>query len=85
MALGEAKVKARMEFEAVLESTGKSLDDIRGFVAEHPELRRLFYPIPEHKGVTGVAANFVLHINDLINGKSRIRRMPEPESALAAA
>jgi len=85
MALGEAKVKARMEFEEVLKSTGKSLDDIRGYVAEHPELRKLFYPVPECKGITGVAANFVLHVNDLMNGKSRIRRMPEPENALAAA
>ncbi len=85
MALGEAKVKARMEFEEALKSTGKSLDDIRGYVAEHPELRKLFYPVPECKGVTGVAANFVLHVNDLMNGKSRIRRMPEPENALAAA
>ena len=29
MALGEAKAKARLEFEQALESTGKSLDDIR--------------------------------------------------------
>jgi len=84
MALGEAKVKARMEFEEVLKSTGKSLDDIRAYVADHPELRKLFYPVPERKGVTGVAANFVLHVNDLINGKARIRRMPEPQNALAA-
>ncbi|MDT8067591.1 MAG: activator of (R)-2-hydroxyglutaryl-CoA dehydratase [Terriglobia bacterium] len=85
MALGEAKVKARMEFEDVLKSTGKSVDDIRGYVAEHAELRRLFYPVPERKGVTGVAANFVLHVNDLMNGKSRIRHVPEPENALATA
>jgi predicted nucleotide-binding protein (sugar kinase/HSP70/actin superfamily) len=85
MALGEAKVKARLEFEDALKSTGKSLDDIRGYVAEHPELRKLFYPVPERKGVTGVAANFVLHVNDLMSGKSRLRRMPEPNRALAAA
>src|SRR5882672_3377165 len=34
MALGEAKVKARMEFEQVLESTGKKLDDIKSYVAD---------------------------------------------------
>lgn len=85
MALGEAKVKARMEFEEALKSTGKSLDEIRGYVAQHPELRKLFYPVPERKGVAGVAANFVFHVSDLINGKARIRRMPEPENALAAA
>ncbi len=85
MALGEAKVKARMEFDEALKSTGKNLDDIRNYVADHPELKRLFYPVPERRGVTGIAANFVLHVNDLMNGKSRIRRMHEPESALAAA
>src|SRR5215472_13674863 len=71
MALGEAKVKARMEFEQALESTGKRLDDIKSYVADHPVLRRLYYPVPERKGITGVAANFVLHVNDLMNGKAR--------------
>jgi predicted nucleotide-binding protein (sugar kinase/HSP70/actin superfamily) len=76
MALGEAKVKARMEFEQVLESTGKKLDDIKSYVADHPELRRPFYPVPERHGVTGVAANFALHVNDLMNGKARLARVP---------
>ncbi len=47
MALGEAKVKARMEFDQALKSTGKRLEDIKEYVAEHPELRNLFYPVPE--------------------------------------
>jgi predicted nucleotide-binding protein (sugar kinase/HSP70/actin superfamily) len=85
MALGEAKVKARMEFEQALESTGKRLEDIKSYVAEHPELRRLYYPVPERKGVAGVAANFVLHVNDLMNGKARLARVPEPARELAAA
>jgi predicted nucleotide-binding protein (sugar kinase/HSP70/actin superfamily) len=76
MALGEAKVKARMEFEQVLESTGKRLGDIKDYVAEHPELRNLFYPVPQREGVTGIAANFVLHVSDLMNGKARLKRMP---------
>src|ERR1700757_4468494 len=84
MALGEAKVKARMEFEQALESTGKRLEDIKSYVADHPELRRLHYPVPERKGIAGVAANFVLHINDLMNGKARMTRVPEPASELAA-
>src|SRR5664280_407600 len=37
MALGEAKVKARMEFEQALKFTGKRLEDIKDYVAEHPE------------------------------------------------
>ncbi len=79
MALGEAKVKARMEFEQVLESTGKRLEDIKDYVADHPELRNLFYPVPHRHGVTGIAANFVLHVNDLMNGKTRIKRVPAPK------
>jgi predicted nucleotide-binding protein (sugar kinase/HSP70/actin superfamily) len=35
MALGEAKAKARLEFEECLKKTGRSLDDIRDYVAEH--------------------------------------------------
>jgi len=44
MALGEAKAKAKAEFEAALKTTGKRLEDIKGYVAEHAELRRPFYP-----------------------------------------
>jgi predicted nucleotide-binding protein (sugar kinase/HSP70/actin superfamily) len=85
MALGEAKVKARLEFEQALESTGKKLEDIKSYVADHPELRGLFYPVPEREGVTGVAATFVLHVNDLMNGKARWQRVRAPQTALAPA
>jgi predicted nucleotide-binding protein (sugar kinase/HSP70/actin superfamily) len=85
MALGEAKVKARQEFEQVIKSTGKSLQELRDFAAAHPELRRPLYPIPHRPGVTGVAANFALHLNDLINGKARLRQVPGFQPALAAA
>jgi hypothetical protein len=36
-------------------------------VAEHPELRRPFYKVPHRHGVTGTAANFVLHVSDLMD------------------
>lgn len=78
MALGEAKAKAKAEFRQALESTGKRLDDIKAFVAEHPELRRPFYPVPPRAGVTGTAANFVLHVSDLMDGKARFSRLPRP-------
>src|SRR5262245_39404580 len=58
MALGEAKAKAKAEFQAALESTGKQLEDLRAFVADHPELRHPFYRVPHRHGVTGTAANF---------------------------
>jgi hypothetical protein len=85
MALGEAKVKARLEFEQALQTTGKRLETIREFVAEHPELRKPFYPVPHRHGIAGVAANFVLHVNDLMNGKSRLASVPAGPPALARA
>ncbi|HKF67847.1 MAG TPA: hypothetical protein VKB36_14985, partial [Vicinamibacterales bacterium] len=63
MALGEAKAKARLEFQQALESTGRRLDDIRAYVADHAELRSPFYKVPHTAGVTGTAANFVLHVS----------------------
>jgi len=72
MALGEAKAKAKAEFEAALQSTGKSLDDIRAFVADHRELRRPFYHVPHREGVAGTAAQFVLHVSDLMDSRARV-------------
>jgi hypothetical protein len=66
MALGEAKVKAKTEFEQCLKSTGKSLDEIREFISEHPELRRPFYHVPHREGVAGTGAGAV-PVN--VNGK----------------
>ena len=71
MALGEAKVKAKLEFEETLKSTGKSLDDIKSYIAEHPELKRPFYHVPHVEGVTGTAAQFVLHVSDRMNRSHR--------------
>jgi predicted nucleotide-binding protein (sugar kinase/HSP70/actin superfamily) len=68
MALGEAKAKAKAEFQAALGSTGKTLDQIRAFASEHPELSRPMYKTPHYPGVAGVAANFVLHVNELMEG-----------------
>jgi predicted nucleotide-binding protein (sugar kinase/HSP70/actin superfamily) len=71
MALGEARAKARLEFQEALESTGRRLDDIREYVATHGELRNPFYHVPVHAGVTGTAANFVLHVSARMKGERR--------------
>jgi predicted nucleotide-binding protein (sugar kinase/HSP70/actin superfamily) len=70
MALGEAKAKARLEFEQCLEKTGRSLADIRAYVDEHPEMKRPFYHVPHVKGVAGTAAQFVLHVSDRMKRKA---------------
>ncbi|MCI0421233.1 MAG: hypothetical protein L0312_18745, partial [Acidobacteria bacterium] len=74
MALGEAKAKARAEFEKVLESTGKRLEDIKEYVAEHGELRRPFYHVPHRPGIAGTGAQFVLHVSDRMDRDSRFWR-----------
>jgi hypothetical protein len=57
-----------------LKSTGKSLDEIREYIAEHPELKRPFYHVPHREGIAGTAAQFVLHVNDRINKGTWLRR-----------
>jgi predicted nucleotide-binding protein (sugar kinase/HSP70/actin superfamily) len=74
MALGEAKVKAKAEFEQCLKSTGKSLADIHRYMDEHPELKRPFYHVPHREGVAGTAAQFILHVSDRINRDMRFWR-----------
>jgi predicted nucleotide-binding protein (sugar kinase/HSP70/actin superfamily) len=83
MALGEAKAKAKLEFQQALESTGRPLDDVRSFVADHPELRQPFYHVPHRHGITGTAANFVLHVSDLMDRRRRSFRMGRLSAAEA--
>lgn len=64
MALGEAKNKAKREFAETLESIGMTLEELQQFVTEHPETKRPMYHVPHTKGVTGIAANFAIHIAD---------------------
>ena len=71
MTLGEAKAKAKAEFQDALAQTGRTLDEIRNFVARHPELHRPLYRVPHRKGIAGVAANFVLHVSSLMNGNGK--------------
>jgi len=72
MALTEAKTKAWAEFDRCLATTGVRPEDIRDYVAEHPELRSPLYHVRKHPGVAGVAANFVLHIARRMRGKPRM-------------
>src|SRR5258708_15264372 len=86
MALGEAKVKAKTEFEQCLKSTGRSLDEIRAYISEYPELNRPFYHLPPHAGLAGTAAQFILHVNDRMDKSSRLwRRARVPGIALPNA
>jgi hypothetical protein len=86
MALGEAKVKAKGEFEQCLKSTGKSMQQIREYIDEHPELKRPFYHVPHRKGVAGTAAQFILHVSDRIDKDTHFwKRARVPVSVPATA
>ena len=62
MALTEAKANAWAELDKCMATSRVRPEDIRDYVAEHPELRSPLYRIHKHPGVAGVAANFVLHV-----------------------
>jgi len=84
MALSEAKVKAKVEFEKALQSTGKRLDDIKSYIAAHPELRRPFYHVPHRPGIAGTAAQYILHVSDRMDASHRSwRRSRLPGTAVA--
>jgi predicted nucleotide-binding protein (sugar kinase/HSP70/actin superfamily) len=74
MALGEARVKARTEFERCLSDSGKTLEQVRAYVEEHPELKRPFYKVPHVKGVAGTAAQFVLHVGQRMDRDASLLR-----------
>jgi hypothetical protein len=61
MILTEAKRRAQWEFKEALERTGLTLDAVHDYAKRHPELRRAGYKVP-HKGYSGSAANYVLHL-----------------------
>jgi len=85
MALGEAKVKAKAEFEQCLKSTGKTLPQIREYIEQHRELKHPFYHVPHREGVAGTAAQFILHVNDRINRDTRFwNRSRVPGAAIPA-
>jgi predicted nucleotide-binding protein (sugar kinase/HSP70/actin superfamily) len=71
MALGEAKAKTKLEFKAALESTGRTLEEMRAYVDEHPELKSPMYKVPHSEGVVGIAANFVRHVAELMKAENK--------------
>ncbi|HJZ04477.1 MAG TPA: activator of (R)-2-hydroxyglutaryl-CoA dehydratase, partial [Patescibacteria group bacterium] len=71
MALGEAKVKAKNEFQEALSKTGYTLVDIKNYVDENPELKQPFYHIPHYKGMIGVAARFARHVGECMKTGKR--------------
>ncbi len=70
MALGNARIKAKQEFNDTLEDTGKSLDELRSYVDANPVLKTPLYKLPKRKGIVGTGAKFVYHVSDLMDGRA---------------
>ncbi|MHC4550671.1 MAG: activator of (R)-2-hydroxyglutaryl-CoA dehydratase [Planctomycetota bacterium] len=66
MALGEARRKARDEFTAALQATGRTREEIRAYAADHPALTSALYRVPKDPRYAGTAANFVAHVAELM-------------------
>lgn len=75
MALGEAKVRAKNEINSILQETGVTLDEVREFAAEHPEMQRPMYKFGHRKGVIGTGANFILHAAERMKAERRTKVM----------
>lgn len=81
MALGEAKAKAKREFAEVLETLPYSLEQLRAYVAQHPELRRPMYKFPrDTPKVVGTAAHFAIHLSQRMQAEG-----VRPERSAVAA
>jgi len=70
MALGEAKAKAKLEFAEVVKNTGKTLDELKAYVEQHPEMQTALYHVPKYKSVIGTAANFAIHAAEKMGAKT---------------
>lgn len=69
MALGNARIKAREEFQNALASTERTLEELRAWVDENPQLKSPLYVVPKRADVVGQAANFVLHVAELMSAR----------------
>jgi hypothetical protein len=55
----------------VLDEAGVTLDDLKEFVADHPEMQQPMYKYGHRKGVVGVAPNFALHAAERMKAERR--------------
>ena len=84
MALGEARVRAREEFERAVAATGFSLEELRGGLARVPELGRPLARLPHRKGIVSRAACTALELGERLRAAG-VAPGRQPNSALAAA
>ena len=81
MALGNARIKAKQEFAECVAKTGRTLDEMKQYVEQHPEMKKALYLVPKRDDVIGKAANFVLHVAERMEKEG----VPHAPKAAAAA
>jgi predicted nucleotide-binding protein (sugar kinase/HSP70/actin superfamily) len=73
MALSEAKKKTRQELARILQETGLTIEQVRDYANDHPQLQSGLYNVPHERGLIGTAANFVKHVSVLMERERRGR------------
>ena len=66
MALADAREKSKLEIKEALSFANHSPEELKAFINKHPKLKKPGYRYPIKKGVTGVAPNFIYHLEELI-------------------
>jgi len=82
MALGEAKSKAKIEYKECLDKTGYGLDEIKAYVESNEELQKPFHKIGHRKGISGMGANFILDVADMMK-KDGIKSVSDVKKEVA--
>jgi predicted nucleotide-binding protein (sugar kinase/HSP70/actin superfamily) len=83
MLLEEAQALCATEYQASLEASGCTLDEVRAFCAERRDLRRPFQRIVSRQGTpVGRAARFVLALTSRANGTWVCRLSACPEEGV---
>jgi predicted nucleotide-binding protein (sugar kinase/HSP70/actin superfamily) len=66
MALSDARIKCKKEFEKSLENTKLPVEKIRDFVSQNKQFQSATYKIPKKKNIISKSANFVYHVSELM-------------------
>ena len=69
MSLGDARVIAKQEFANARKQVKSTMDEMKDFVEDHPDLKKPAYVVPQYNGTTNRAANFIFHVDHLIQKK----------------
>ena len=83
MALGEAKAKAKGEYNECLAKTGYTLEEIKAYVETHSELQKPMLKVSHRKGIAGIGANFIMDVAELMQ-KEGIRSVNVETQSIAS-